>query len=579
MPDEARLRRAQMGNMDRDIGTDDLKIEPFVEKLRTDKFLIPTFQRDFVWEPENVIKLWDSIFRFYPIGSILYWETDSYLHTHRKLGGFTFPHDEDTVRKFKEWSYILDGQQRATSLLVSMLGGKGKVKDDEDFNYTLYFDATDATFFFASELEKRKKKVNPAFLIRLRDVPKWKFTFYKEISTEEGFNPSIETNLQQLSRIFTDYKISLIRIKGVGVNEVCEIFERINQEGKRLDPVDIIVARTYRNEDKEKGQKGFYLRDNLRGLKQVLIAQGNRFQHIDDLAVIQMVAICLRKLETGKRRSFGITPAALDNLTTEVLEANWNSTQKTALETIKLLWDMKIHGPDMLPYTYLAFPITYHLHNNKSANRSVVKQWFWRTAFGVEDFRRADEVYQYCTDFFDQIQKKEKPEIQPLVISKTRLVQTSYHYRNALSRAVLAFLANQKPLDFSDPDAEVLDNVYLLLSQAPNLHHIYPRDFLDDVGDLPKDAPIDSLMNICFLRAKTNIQIGKKNPLHYFREFATKNPKRFDEIIGSHLIPREFIEKPKFVVDDYAHFLKVRADMFAQKLRVALPDVDVKIVD
>ncbi len=568
-----------MGNMDRDIGTDDLKIEPFVEKLRTDKFLIPTFQRDFVWEPENVIKLWDSIFRFYPIGSILYWETDSYLHTHRKLGGFTFPHDEDTVRKFKEWSYILDGQQRATSLLVSMLGGKGKVKDDEDFDYTLYFDATDATFIFASELEKRKKKVNPAFLIRLRDVPKWKFTFYKDISTEEGFNPSIENNLQQLSRIFTDYKISLIRIKGVGVNEVCEIFERINQEGKRLDPVDIIVARTYRNEDKEKGQKGFYLRDNLRGLKRVLIAQGNRFQHIDDLAVIQMVAICLRKLETGKRRSFGITPSALDNLTTEVLEANWNSTQKTTLETIKLLWDMKIHGPDMLPYTYLAFPITYHLHNNKSANRSVVKQWFWRTAFGVEDFRRADEVYQYCTDFFDQIEKKEGPEIQPLVISKTRLVQTSYHYRNALSRAVLAFLANQKPLDFSDPDAEVLDNVYLLLSQAPNLHHIYPRDFLADVGDLPRDAPIDSLMNICFLRAKTNIQIGKKNPLHYFREFATKNPKRFDEIIGSHLIPREFIEKPKFVVDDYAHFLKVRADMFAQKLRMALPDVDVKIVD
>ncbi len=323
-----------MGNMDRDIGTDDIKIEPFVEKLRTDKFLIPTFQRDFVWEPENVIKLWDSIFRFYPIGSILYWETDSYLHTHRKLGGFTFPHDEDTVRKFKEWSYILDGQQRATSLLVSMLGGKGKIKDNEDFDYTLYFDATDATFFFASELEKRKKKVNPAFLIRLRDVPKWKFTFYKDISTEDGFNPSIQNNLQQLSRIFTDYKISLIRIKGVGVNEVCEIFERINQEGKKLDPVDIIVAMTYRNEDKEKGQKGFYLRDNLRDLKRVLIAQGNRFQQIDDLAVIQMVAICLRKLETGKRKSFGITPAALDNLTTEVLEANWTSTQKTILETI-----------------------------------------------------------------------------------------------------------------------------------------------------------------------------------------------------------------------------------------------------
>jgi hypothetical protein len=213
-----------MSNINRDIGTTDLKIEDFVNKLKDDKFLIPTFQRDFVWDPENIIKLWDSIYRFYPIGSILYWETDNYLNTHRKLGGFQFPHDEDTVRKFKDWAYILDGQQRATSFLVSMLGGKGKVKDDENFDYTLYFDSTNATFFFANQLDKRNTRVNSAFLIRVRDVSSWKFTFYKEISTEEGFNETIETNLQQLSRIFTDYKISLIHIKGVGVNEVCEIF-------------------------------------------------------------------------------------------------------------------------------------------------------------------------------------------------------------------------------------------------------------------------------------------------------------------------------------------------------------------
>jgi len=165
----------------------------------------------------------------------------------------------------------------------------------------------------------------------------------------------------------------------------------------------------------------------------------------------------------------------------------------------------------------------------------------------------------------------------PLALSKTKLIQTNYYYRNALSRAVLGFLANQKPLDFSDPDAEVLDNVYLLLSQAPNLHHIYPRDFLADIEDLPKTTPVDSLMNICFLRAKTNIQIGKKNPLHYFKEFESKHTKRFREILQSHLIPREFIEKSKFTVEDYEEFLKTRADIFCQKLKVALPDVDVKI--
>jgi hypothetical protein len=198
-----------MSNINRDIKSEDVKIYSFVEEqLAKDRLLIPTFQREFVWEPENIRKLWDSIYRFYPIGSILYWITNSYLHTHRKLGGFEFPHDEDTVRKFKEWAYILDGQQRATSLLVSILGGKGKVKDEEDFDYTLYFNATDATFFFANELAKRKLKANPAFLIRLKDVPKGEFLdFYEKISKEKGITEEIKNNIKQLFRIFSDYKL------------------------------------------------------------------------------------------------------------------------------------------------------------------------------------------------------------------------------------------------------------------------------------------------------------------------------------------------------------------------------------
>lgn len=566
-----------MTNINRDIGTDDKKIMEFVDQLAKDRFLIPTFQREFVWDPDNIIKLWDSILRFYPVGSILYWETDKYLHTHRKLGGFIFPNDEDTVRKFKEWVYILDGQQRATSLLVSILGGKARVKEEEQFDYTLYFDATNATFFFASDLEKRKAKVSPAFLIRLKDVPNWSFDFYRQISNEEGFNETIGNNLEQLSRIFTDYKISLIRIKGVDVNEVCEIFERINQEGKKLDPVDIIVARTYQNEDLEKGIKGFYLRDNLKSLKDILLSHGNRFHDVEDYSVIQMVAMCLRKQETGTRKRFGITPAALDNITTIDLENNWAGCQKTIFETIRFLSDMKIHGPSMLPLVYLAYPLCYHIHENSYPQRSLARQWFWRTAFGHDDFRRADEVYEYCTGFFDLLERGEEPTIPPLVISKARLVQASYYYRSALSRAVLAFLAKQNPLDFTDPDAEVLDNVYLLLSQAPNLHHIYPQNFLKGVKSLPEGASIDSLMNICFLRARTNIQIGDKNPLHYFKEYETV--RDFHKIIDSHLIPKEYLEKDSFVPEDYREFLYARAELFCKRLKDELKDVEVQITD
>jgi len=568
-----------MSNLQRDIGSESLKISEVIERLRKDEFLIPTFQRYFVWQPENIRKLWDSIFRFYPIGSLLYWETDSYLHTHRKLGGFTFPHDEDTVKKFKEWKYILDGQQRATSLLVSFLGGKGRVEENEEFDYTIYFDATKRKdeFFFAGEYSKRAENVNPKFLVRLRDVPEWEFAFYKEISAVPGFNDTIEHNLQQLSRIFTQYRIVAVKIKGVEVNEVCDIFERINQEGKKLHPVDIIVARTYRVEKPAEGVKGFYLRDNLESLREPMVQSGNRFKGMDDLNIIQMFALCLRKQDTAKRSAYGITPAALNNLETTDFEVHWVEARKTILNTVKFLSDLKVHGPDMLPYNYLMLALSYYLHDNKTPNRPLAEQWFWRTAFGVDDFRNATDLYDVCEEFLSRLEKGEKPGILPLVVSRQKLIQASYNYRNALSRSVLTFLASQNPRDFSDPQAEVLDNVYLNLTQAPNLHHIYPLNFLKGVNLLAKGADPNSLMNICFLRALTNIRIGDKNPLTYFQDF--KDIPGFDGMLEGHLIPAEFIKRTEFQPSDYGKFLNARADRFAERLKQSLPDVEVSITD
>jgi hypothetical protein len=313
-------------------------------------------------------------------------------------------------------------------------------------------------------------------------------------------------------------------------------------------------------------------------LKEVLIQQGNRFQDLDDLTIIQMVAICLRKQHgVESRNPFGITPRALDNLTTEDLEANWAECQKTILQTIKFLSDLRVHGPGMLPFAYLTLPLCYYLHKNRDPNRNIMRQWFWRHAFGLEDFRSSTEVYRFCEQFFAPLERGEKVVIPELNISKTRLIQANYNYRNALSRAVIVFLASQDPLDFSDPHAVVLDNVYLLLSQAPNLHHIYPRNFLDKVDGLPEDVSRDSLMNICFLRAHTNIQIGDKNPLTYFGDFVAV--RDFDRILDSHLIPQEFIGRAQFEPRDYRDFLVARAQWMAERIRDALPDVQVTVTD
>ena len=45
----------------------------YLEELRNKQYQIPTFQREVVWEKDSIKKLWDSIYRFYPIGSVLVW--------------------------------------------------------------------------------------------------------------------------------------------------------------------------------------------------------------------------------------------------------------------------------------------------------------------------------------------------------------------------------------------------------------------------------------------------------------------------------------------------------------------------
>ncbi|MBD0387442.1 MAG: DUF262 domain-containing protein, partial [Nostoc sp. C3-bin3] len=56
------------------IKPDGHSITTYLENLLAKRYQIPTFQRDVVWEKENVKKLWDSIYKFYPLGSILIWK-------------------------------------------------------------------------------------------------------------------------------------------------------------------------------------------------------------------------------------------------------------------------------------------------------------------------------------------------------------------------------------------------------------------------------------------------------------------------------------------------------------------------
>lgn len=217
----------------------------FIQALAAGEFLIPTFQRLFVWNPEDILRLWDSLFQCYPIGSILCWDTTIRLHVHRKLGGFFIP--EEAGGNQSTHAYILDGQQRATALLAAFYGGVGKVKERYSFDYTLYFDLTRAIFFFEKDYYKHRWEADAAFLIRVNEVPDLPADQGSQLAALRGHTPAVEKNLEQLKYLFTDYSIPLIYLKGFDLAGVCSIYERMNQAGMRLQNMDILIARGYKD--------------------------------------------------------------------------------------------------------------------------------------------------------------------------------------------------------------------------------------------------------------------------------------------------------------------------------------------
>lgn len=89
-----------------------ITIRKLIERISSGDIRIPAFQRNYVWEPDQVSFLLDSIYKEFPIGTIILWKTDNRLNSEKKLGFFELPNPQ----KDYPVNYVLDGQQRLTSL-------------------------------------------------------------------------------------------------------------------------------------------------------------------------------------------------------------------------------------------------------------------------------------------------------------------------------------------------------------------------------------------------------------------------------------------------------------------------------
>lgn len=573
----------------------DKGITTYLDELRGKNYQIPTFQREVVWDKENVKKLWDSIYKFYPLGSILVWKTGIKLQSHRKIGGHLIT--EDLARS--EYQYILDGQQRTTSLLTSLYGGK--VQRHGDFSPTLYIDLTvldqsetddesyKKRFLFWDEIDDRngelkansgkQRRYDAGLIVKLIDVQRDFGAIERRLVENKNedyqyYDHPYRVQLRRVREVLDNYRIPLIELKGIQVAEVCQIFERINQAGKPLNIFDIVVAKTFRPE--ENGAKGFYLRElieDLRGINE------SRFLAIDDLTYLQILAILINRNIPGSGIQ-NITERYLNDIRTHQIEEVWDEAKRAILKTFDFLENyLYLNGPQLIPYRYLYLTLASYFYNNTTPNYRFLKQYYWYYCFHNDDLlSNTTHLFEHI-EMLEQEKNHQSPKFSRFLIDKDKLRKASYSSRGRFSRAILSLYANHKPKDWRHTDRDVLSSVYYILTDKPNLHHIFPMDYITkNPGSNRLDG--NSLMNIAYLTQITNLEISNRNPLEYVLDYCN-NPD-FEGVIGSHLLPLEIIEwarmdmMPTNALDV---FIEKRIDLIIEALRVKVPSTNMEVID
>lgn len=573
----------------------DKGITTYLDELKNQNYQIPTFQREVVWDRENVKKLWDSIYKFYPLGSILVWKTDLKLQNHRQIGGHIIS-DENFTRT--EYQYLLDGQQRTTSLLTSLYGGKIEGKDG--FDPSLFIDLTieneDETdddsykkrFLYWDEIDDRsgtlnrnigrKKKYDDGLIVRLLYIKQNFENLQQKIvdhpEVKQRYSHPYWIELRKIQQVLNNYRISFIELKGIKVAEVCQIFERINQAGKPLDIFDIVVAKTFRT--KSKSNDGFYLRDLIDDFRGI---NNSHFLQIDDFDYLQIIAILIRE-SVEKSGIYNITPRYLNDIKTEQIEEIWEPAQKAILKTFDFFENtLRLKVPQLIPYRYFYLTVANYFFKNSHPDYDFLKKYFWFNSFHRDDLLSNTGDINTHISFLNGQKKNNEQNFDRFLIDKDTLRKSSYSSKGRISRAILSLYSHKNPKDWKYTDRNVNVENFFFSTDKPNLHHIFPTNYIAN-NRAENKLNSNSLMNIAYLTLKTNLEISDKNPLEYIKEY-DENPN-FENVIVSHLLPKRLLEwsrmeeMPENALDQ---FIEERVNIVIEELKNLLSGITIEVID
>ncbi len=546
----------------KDITIEAKDLPKMLEQLEGGFYAIPIFQREFVWDIGNIKKLWDSIYRHYPVGSFLIWETEEKLPKHRTLFNIELKQNEKG-----NFNYILDGQQRIVSLLGSIKGEKRTIKK----TYAIYFDLKlalneknkvnediEAVLFIDDDELKEHTEEERKFIIPVSQLLNFNTDYWRKLD-RAGYEQIADFYKSVCDRLEGKYKLSIIRLNKIPIEEVCEIFTRVNQRGKKLTLVELMTAKTFKQKTEE--EEGFYLRDHLDKLNDEIDEYIKNYSDaIDETIFLRIISVINSKTCREKN---------LLNLPTDNIMALWKRSQDSYKKAIKYLKDeLKIDSPYLIPYPPMLVSLAYFfskLENKPMTEdfKKILNSWFWINSFsGNYQGATNEKIHQDCEWFEKVLVGESKINVKfGKRIEFDDVVEQELNLNNAFCKAILCVLSYLQPRDFLKHDLVNINEIFIK-SKKHELHHIFPVK--SEIGRKYRGPLINSISNICFLPKDTNGQISSNNPKDYFTEAQTKN-KHFSEDIKSHLIPIEDAFN-----NNFENFLKNRTNMILTEINTLI---------
>jgi len=350
-----------------------------LSEIETGQIKIPQFQRQFVWDLASSAKLLDSILKGYPIGTFIYWRTNERLRAVRNIGNIDLPEPRDG----EFVNYVLDGQQRITSLFAALKGETITREDghQEDFS-AIYVDLEAGT-------EDPLVIVDPANLapntfVKLTDLMNQGRRFF------QAFPEKYDEKLDRYKAILQAYQFKGINLKDAEIDVATEVFTRLNVGGKSLSLFEIMVAKTY------DPVRSFDLYEKFEELKQELLP--SKYDTISAANVLQLISLLLKR-DCKSKTILKLERAAFID--------QWEPAMDSIKRAIDFFRAYGIPVSRLLPYNALIVPFGYFFHkhpnNPTGQTKRLLEDFFWRVSMGfryssavesklVQDIEKIDEI-------------------------------------------------------------------------------------------------------------------------------------------------------------------------------------------